>query len=129
LGGATGFAALRRALKANGIGIIVDVVPNHMAIAVRERLNAAVWSILREGRRSPFATWFDIDWDAEGGRILMPVLDGPIEKNVDKLVLGQHGRAFELRYLDHRFPVAPGTGKLPMPEFLEAQHYRLADWR
>ena len=44
-----GFAALRKALAAAGIGIVVDVVPNHMAIPVPEYLNKALWSVLCEG--------------------------------------------------------------------------------
>ena len=85
LGGARGFAALSRAFAKAGVGIIVDVVPNHMAIPVPEYQNGALWSVLREGRESAFARWFDIDWDAEGDRILMPVLDGPLEENLEHL--------------------------------------------
>jgi (1->4)-alpha-D-glucan 1-alpha-D-glucosylmutase len=129
LGGPKGFVALRRALRARGVGIVVDVVPNHMAIAVPEWLNPAVWSVLREGQASPFASWFDIDWDAEGGRVLMPVLDGPLEDNLERLALVERKGEPEVQHGDHRFPVAEGTAGLPMAELLEAQHYRLADWR
>jgi (1->4)-alpha-D-glucan 1-alpha-D-glucosylmutase len=133
LGGAKGFAALRKAFAAAGIGIIVDVVPNHMAIPVPEYLNKALWSVLGEGQQSSHAAWFDIDWDAEDGRILMPVLDGPLEENLDKLLVVERARKPELAYFDHRFPLAAGTAALAvengMPALLEAQHYRLADWR
>jgi (1->4)-alpha-D-glucan 1-alpha-D-glucosylmutase len=127
LGGTAGFTRLHKALSRKGIGIIVDVVPNHMAIAVPESLNAALWSVLLEGRGSPFAHWFDIDWDAEDGRILMPVLDGPLEDNLSKLEVAPREQV--LRYFDHRFPLAAATAGLPLTELLDAQHYRLADWR
>jgi (1->4)-alpha-D-glucan 1-alpha-D-glucosylmutase len=135
LGGASGFAALRKAFAAAGIGIIVDVVPNHMAIPVPEYLNSALWSVLSEGQHSSHAAWFDIDWDAEGGRILMPVLDGPLDENLDKLLIVERADKPELAYFDHRFPLAAGTAALAVGDhsnlrkLLDAQHYRLADWR
>jgi len=134
LGGARGFDALRKAFAAAGIGIIVDVVPNHMAIPVPEYLNKALWSVLSEGQQSSHAAWFDIDWDAEGSRILMPVLDGPLEENLDKLLIVKRAGKPELAYFDHRFPLAAGTAlavgsQLDMRGLLDAQHYRLADWR
>jgi (1->4)-alpha-D-glucan 1-alpha-D-glucosylmutase len=130
LGGAKGYRALRAALRANGVGVIVDVVPNHMAVPVPESLNPALWSVLREGRESPFASWFDIDWDAEGGRILMPVLDGPLDENLARLTVADG----QLHYFDHRFPLAKGTAPrkgavVDVRALLERQHYRLADWR
>jgi (1->4)-alpha-D-glucan 1-alpha-D-glucosylmutase len=129
LGGARAFSALSRAFQKVGVGIIVDVVPNHMAIPVPEYQNGALWSVLREGRGSAFARWFDIDWDAEGNRILMPILEGPLEENLDHLSLVARGGETELAYFDHRFPLAAGTATLTMPELVEAQHYRLANWR
>ena len=133
LGGARGFAALRKTFAAAGIGIIVDVVPNHMAIPVPEYLNKTLWSVLSRGQLSPNASWFDIDWDAEGGRILMPVLDGPLEENLDQLHVVTRAGKLELAYFDHRFPLAAGTPAVAvengMPALLDVQHYRLADWR
>ena len=133
LGGARGFAALHKAFAAVGVGVIIDVVPNHMAIPVPEYLNKALWSVLSQGRQSPNASWFDIDWDTEGGRILMPILDGPLEDNLDKLHIVTRAGKLELAYFDHRFPLAPGTPALAaedgMQALLDAQHYRLADWR
>jgi len=133
LGGARGFAALHKAFAAVGVGVIIDVVPNHMAIPVPEYLNKALWSVLGQGRRSPNASWFDINWDTEGGRILMPILDGPLEDNLDKLHIVTRAGKLELAYFDHRFPLAPGTPALAaedgMQALLDAQHYRLADWR
>lgn len=133
LGGARGFAALRKAFAIAGVGIIVDVVPNHMAIPVPEYQNKVLWSVLSGGPQSSHAGWFDIDWDAEDGRILMPVLDGALEENLDKLHVVTRAGKLELAYFDHRFPLAAGTPALAvedgMAALLDAQHYRLADWR
>ncbi|HEU5143555.1 MAG TPA: malto-oligosyltrehalose synthase [Dermatophilaceae bacterium] len=131
LGGEEGFSALVAAAHANGLGIVVDVVPNHMTTPTPLSRNAALWSVLREGRESPYATWFDIDWDVQGGRILMPVLGGTLDSIVaaGRLAVGDHAGETVVRYFDHVFPVAPGTERMPLGELLEAQHYRLADWR
>jgi (1->4)-alpha-D-glucan 1-alpha-D-glucosylmutase len=130
LGGVEGFETLSKALANRGVGIIVDVVPNHMAVSTPESLNSALWSVLLEGRQSSYATWFDIDWSRHGGRILMPVLDGELADNLANLALetGPDG-ATVLTYFDHRFPVDPVTTSLGLAELVEAQHYLLADWR
>jgi (1->4)-alpha-D-glucan 1-alpha-D-glucosylmutase len=130
LGGGRAFTTLVRALRAHGIGVVLDIVPNHMAIPVPETLNRALWSVLRDGQASEFASWFDIDWDAGDGRVVLPVLDGPLEQNLSRLsVERRRGEAVAVCYFEHRFPLAEGTGERPLPELLDAQHYRLADWR
>ena len=53
LGGADGFSAMVSTLRQHGLGVIVDVVPNHMAIPTPERLNGRLWTVLRDGRESP----------------------------------------------------------------------------
>ena len=60
-------AARRPPCREAGLGIIVDVVPNHMTVPEPTHLNAPFWSVLRDGRRSPYAGWFDVDWVAEDG--------------------------------------------------------------
>lgn len=129
LGGERGFATLVKTLHTHGIGVVVDIVPNHMAIPEPESLNQALWSVLREGRTSAFARWFDIDWDAADGRLVLPILDGSLPDNLPKLHLEQRAGESVLRYFDHSFPLADGTESLPLEQLLEAQHYRLADWR
>ena len=62
----------------HGIGIVADVVPNHMGIPAPEYLNRHLWSVLRGGRDSPHAHWFDIDWAAGGGQLLLPILARPL---------------------------------------------------
>jgi (1->4)-alpha-D-glucan 1-alpha-D-glucosylmutase len=131
LGGEDGFRALVAAAHAEGLGIVVDVVPNHMTTPTPLSRNAALWSVLREGRESPYAAWFDVDWEAQGGRLLMPVLGGPLSAVLaaGELSLGEHEGEPVVRYFDHVFPVSPGTERRPLGELLDAQHYRLADWR
>lgn len=128
-GGADGLRALSEAAHAAGMGVLVDIVPNHMGIAT-PRQNPWWWSLLREGRESRYAEAFDVDWDAGGGRIRLPLLgDGDGEDGELKLVAGPGG--FELHYYDHHLPVAPGTardGDDPLAVH-DRQHYQLVNWR
>lgn len=99
----------------------MDIVPNHAGVA-RPAANPAWWDVLRAGRDSAYADWFDIDWDR--GRLLLPVLaDAPDALDDLKLVDG------ELRYHEHRFPLADGTGDGTPREVHDRQHYELVDWR
>ncbi|MEU6843252.1 malto-oligosyltrehalose synthase [Streptomyces sp. NPDC046716] len=123
LGGEEGLRALARAAHAHGLGLVVDIVPNHMAAVAR--LNHALWDVLRDGPSSPFARWFDIDWEAQGGRVLLPVLGAPVGDELPRLTVDGD----VLRYYDHAFPLRPGTQSLPLQELLDAQWYRLAWWR
>ncbi|MFC5252073.1 malto-oligosyltrehalose synthase [Streptomyces nigrescens] len=126
LGGETGLRALAATARSHGLGLIVDLVPNHMAVPEPMSLNGPLWQVLRDGPESPYARWFDIDWDAgHGGRLLLPVLGGRI---------GEELRHFRvegevLRYHGHAFPLRPGTEKLPPARLLDAQWYRLGWWR
>ncbi|GHJ16348.1 malto-oligosyltrehalose synthase [Micromonospora sp. AKA38] len=121
LGGEAGRQRLVRALRAAGLGLVVDIVPNHAGVA-RPAANPAWWDVLRAGRDSAYADWFDIDWDR--GRLLLPVLaDAPDALDDLKLVDG------ELRYHEHRFPIADGTGDGTPREVHDRQHYELVDWR
>jgi len=148
LGGEEGLRRLVAALHAHNIGAIADVVPNHMGMPVPETGNLALWSVLRDGPDSPYAAWFDIDWTAQDGAVLLPVLGrrigqcvragelrvdaspGPDVPEVAKKVGAEPaGRGAVLRYFDHVFPLRPGTEHLPLAELLDAQHYRLAHWR
>jgi malto-oligosyltrehalose synthase len=131
LGGEDGFRAMAGVLREHGIGIVVDIVPNHMAIPAPENLNRPLWSVLCAGRESPFAHWFDIDWTVHQGRMLLPILAGPPDLFHDDLVVDPDGPegAPVLRYFDHVLPLWPGTARLPLAGLLESQHYKLADWR
>jgi (1->4)-alpha-D-glucan 1-alpha-D-glucosylmutase len=135
LGGETGFRAMVAALRGHGLGVVVDVVPNHMAIPRPEALNRQLWSVLAGGPGSEFAHWFDVDWAAGGGRFLLPILAGPVAACLADLRLDPAGDPASrtpgpvLRYLDHLLPVRDGTAHLPLAGLLAAQHYRLAPWQ
>ena len=110
------------------MGVLVDIVPNHMGVATpaRERL---VVGPARPGRASAHADAFDVDWDVGKGRVLIPVLgdddlldDGRI---AHLSVVGE-----ELRYHDHRFPLAPGRRRPATARHVhDRQHYELVAWR
>ncbi len=130
-GGTAGFAQLTAALRAVGLGAVADVVPNHMAVPTPARLNAALWSVLRDGPGSPYASWFDVDWTTESRALLMPVLGNRIGAVLadGELVVDKSGDEPVLRYVDHEFPLRPGTEQLPLKELVDRQWYRLAWWR
>lgn len=126
-GGADGLERFSAAARAAGLGVIADVVPNHVGIATPE-LNPWWWDVLTHGRDSQHAAAFDIDWEAGGGRIRLPVLG---EDDAARPDLGLRIEDGALRYYDHRFPIAPGTaddGASPA-EVHARQHYELVDWR
>ena len=132
LGGESGFRAMAARLRAAGLGIVLDIVPNHMAFPRRASLNRQLWSVLRDGPESGYANWFDIDWAAGGGRMALPVLAGPPASCLHDLVVdpggGPDGEPV-LRYFERELPLRRGTAALPLPDLLDAQHYRLASWR
>jgi (1->4)-alpha-D-glucan 1-alpha-D-glucosylmutase len=131
LGGDEGWAELAAACRTHGLGLVVDVVPNHMAVPTPERLNAALWDVLRNGRDAEHAEWFDIDWDSQDGRLLMPVLGDQLDACIRRGELQVDAEAGLLRYFDHEFPLAPGTESSAdgVAAVHERQHYRLAHWR
>jgi (1->4)-alpha-D-glucan 1-alpha-D-glucosylmutase len=123
LGGEEGLRALSRTAREHGLGLVADIVPNHMAMSPRH--NHALWEVLREGPRSRYARWFDIDWEAQGGQVLLPVLGGPVGEVLDQFRVDGD----VLRYHDHAFPLREGTADLPLPQLLDAQWYRPVWWR
>jgi (1->4)-alpha-D-glucan 1-alpha-D-glucosylmutase len=122
-GGDAGLAALAQACHAAGLGLVVDIVPNHMGVAAPAE-NHAWWDVLRLGRKSPFARWFDIDWRINDGRILIPVLGDDADPVTDLSVEGG-----ELHYFEHRYPIAPGTGEGSTAAVHDRQHYQLVSYR
>ena len=133
LGGEAGFRRLVDAAHEAGLGLVVDVVPNHMATPVPVSLSQPQWSVLREGRASPYAHWFDIDWDALEGKVLWPVLGSSLEETLaaGELTLDRVGGEDVVRYFDHVLPLSPGSDarRMPVGSLLAHQHYRLASWR
>ena len=130
LGGDSGLDRLSEALRSHAMGLIIDIVPNHMA-AVAE--NPWWWDVLRAGRASRYADHFDIEWDDSDaelqGKVLLPVLGDKFEACLERgeIKLGEDGKV--IRYFDHRFPVDPRTWGQDLPRLLQNQNYVLAFWR
>jgi (1->4)-alpha-D-glucan 1-alpha-D-glucosylmutase len=113
LGGEPGLRALVAGLRERGMGLIVDIVPNHMAVGGAD--NPAWLDLLEWGRASRHAGFFDIDWEvpdpALRHRVLAPFLGRPYG---EALAAGElrpgfdpeRGR-FHVDYFEHRFPLAP----------------------
>jgi malto-oligosyltrehalose synthase len=72
LGGEQGFRAMVAAFREAGLKVIVDIVPNHMAVPEPIELNRPLAAVRRDGPASPYARWFDVDWAAGDGRIVLP---------------------------------------------------------
>ncbi|MEO8716206.1 MAG: alpha-amylase family glycosyl hydrolase, partial [Acetobacteraceae bacterium] len=135
LGGEDGFRRMVAALRAENLGLIVDIVPNHMAIGA-----ANPWwqDVLRHGRASAHGDVFDIDWyngnPLLDGKVLLPVLGAPYGEALADISIAPGP---ELRYFDNRFPIRPedeaqangAEGRAQLHLLLERQHYRLAFWR
>lgn len=75
-GGEPAFRRLAQEARRAGMGILLDIVPNHMAT---DPTNGWWWDVLTRGRSSPWARWFDIDWQAPAlpGKVLLPFLERP----------------------------------------------------
>lgn len=155
LGGEAALMALSQALRVHGMGIILDIVPNHMAVHPG---NAWWWDVLRLGAASPYARWFDIDWQSADpslrGKVLAPFLPEPYGSCLNngdiELVFDEQGHGAEIQACGMRYPIAPDTLRIPgmdgavarkhydgrqpdgrqrLHALLERQNYRLAWWR
>ncbi|GAA3740821.1 malto-oligosyltrehalose synthase [Salinactinospora qingdaonensis] len=127
LGGEPARRELAATLSGHGMGLVVDIVPNHMSVAV-PAANPWWWDVLRHGPQSPYARFFDIDFEA--GPLLVPVLaddgDGGAAALAELSLDGE-----QLAYHEHRFPLAPGTRHSgdDADAVHQRQHYRLVSWR
>jgi (1->4)-alpha-D-glucan 1-alpha-D-glucosylmutase len=127
LGSEADFRHLAASLRARGMGLLLDIVPNHVAASAA---NQWWMDVLENGPASPCAPYFDIDWQAKGGvarpgTLLLPVLGDPLAEVLARgeltVALGADG--FSFRYYEHRFPLSlrsyaalltlrrPGAGK------------------
>jgi (1->4)-alpha-D-glucan 1-alpha-D-glucosylmutase len=157
LGGEEGHARFCRTLGENGLGQVLDIVPNHMAIT--ERRNVWWWDVLENGPASRYADYFDVDWDPPQARlrntILLPILGDHYGRVLEagELKLVRRGDKLEIHYHEHQMPVAPRsldtlTGQTAedldaldvivaeinadpdrLDELLSRQNYRPAFWR
>jgi len=151
LGGEAGFRAFVAALRRAGLGLIVDIVPNHMAVGSAD--NPWWTDLLRHGQSSRYADFFDVDWDTADadlrGKVLAPFLGRPYGEALDA---GEIRLAYAtpdtpvIRYYDSEFPIDPAdyahiteaglesfdpanpSGRAQLHQLLERQHYRLAWW-
>ncbi|HEY3085839.1 MAG TPA: malto-oligosyltrehalose synthase [Candidatus Dormibacteraeota bacterium] len=144
LGGEAAFKTLSEAVRAASIGLVVDIVPNHMA--TEGRANPWWWDLLSHGLSSRYADYFDIDWRGAAatlhGKILLGVLDDRYGRELENgsLALEREGHDTVVRYHDRSFPISPGSFDVEEiddiardPDALDAvlqrQPYRLAYWR
>ncbi|HCW21768.1 MAG TPA: malto-oligosyltrehalose synthase, partial [Achromobacter sp.] len=152
LGGEPALRRLAAAARSLGLGLIADIVPNHMAA---HPSNAWWADVLRLGPRSPHARAFDIDWrpadPALRGKVLLPVLPEPYGQCLQAggIRLIHDSDAYVVAVGDLHLPIAPGfaadtddaaavcaaydahaaDGRARLHDLLERQHYRLAWWR
>jgi (1->4)-alpha-D-glucan 1-alpha-D-glucosylmutase len=139
LGGESGFRELATALKARDIGLIVDIVPNHMAVGKAD--NSWWLDLLRCGPASAYAKTFDIDWDSPGfeGKVVAPFLDGAPKDLIERgtLRLEIAGGVWAFGYFDHRFPLRDqdqdtdwsAASHADLRDLLQHQHFALLNWR
>ncbi|HEY2065017.1 MAG TPA: malto-oligosyltrehalose synthase [Gemmatimonadaceae bacterium] len=158
LGGDDAFIALANEVHAHDMGIVLDIVPNHMGIGPTN----PYWDdVLAHGRSSRYASWFDVEWRAPtrrlAGKVLLPVLGDTLDAVLarDELTLDVSDQGVRVRYFDHHFPLDPATlppelelamrdpwardvvrdwdkgaeGREKLRALLDAQHYELGFWR
>ncbi|NYT45246.1 malto-oligosyltrehalose synthase [Alcaligenaceae bacterium] len=155
LGGIAALRALVDVVRSHGMGLLLDIVPNHMAT---HSSNAWWWDVLRHGRLSRYADSFDIDWHTPQpglrGKVLAPFLAKPYGESLADgsiaVVLEQTEGVPQIEASGARYPIAPDSmrvagldaqmaaryydgstedGRQRLHELLEKQHYRLAWWR
>ena len=151
LGGEGEFRRFVHALRRHEMGVIVDIVPNHMAV---DGHNTWWMDVLAHGRNSRYAKFFDIDWTPNDpqlrGKVLLPILGRPYGEALaaGEITLRRDDEQKHwIRYFDHAFPCsvdaddelrgdspeafnsANEAGRARLHKLLERQHYRLAWWR
>ncbi len=130
IGTAEEFDRLIATLRGHAMGLVVDVVPNHMGVGSD---NAWWMSVLEHGRASPWADFFDIDWhpgkEALRGKLLLPILEDQYGAVLDRglLRLQFDERAGELwvAYHEHRLPLDPATYPIVLGYAVERLEARL----
>src|SRR5690606_25313352 len=107
------FQAFAEALGSHGMGLMMDIVPNHMGID--DPHNAWWQDVLENGMSSHYAKYFDIDWDPPKEnlkqKVLLPFLGDQYGKVLEnqELQLIFDDQRFQIAYYERRFPVAPRT--------------------
>jgi (1->4)-alpha-D-glucan 1-alpha-D-glucosylmutase len=140
VGGEAALHTLAEEARRHDMGILLDIVPNHMAASVH---NPWWRHVLEHGQRSQFARFFDIDWGTGDAprRLRLPILGDTLDRVVeqDEIEIDVENR--EAVYYDTRLPLAAGTVRRHAAQLagadrraavlaiLEQQHYELAFWR
>ncbi len=152
LGGEDGLRALARTARDHGLGLIADLVPNHVGTSPDTPL---WWKLLAEGQSGEAGRWFDVDWDpplpGATGKVILPVLDLPYGDALiaGAITLAGHRGVPCVAVGEQRLPLSAAAlqaleraggpsamGGSPgdrstwgrMHSLLEMQHYRLVDW-
>jgi (1->4)-alpha-D-glucan 1-alpha-D-glucosylmutase len=127
LGGAEAHARFHNALGENGLGQVLDIVPNHMALG---RENRYWWDVLENGSSSRYASFFDIDWQPQEERlrnkVLVPVLGDQYGRVLEQggIVVARAGSTFQVECAGQTLPVNPSS----LPAFLaRAAEYAKSD--
>ena len=111
LGGEAAFERLSNALRKHELGLLLDIVPNHMAIGGKD--NRWWWDVLGNGQSSRYAPYFDVEWMPPESKlhhmVMLPVLGDHYGRILDagEIHIERHGGAFTVHYHDHVFPIAP----------------------
>lgn len=131
LGGEEAFAALAAELAANGMGLLLDIVPNHMGIGHPSNL----WwmDVLENGAGSIYANHFDIDWSPVNphlrDKVLLPCLGDQYGAVLEsgQIRLAYEGGAFFLYYYETKLPVAPRTYPMVLQDVAQSAAKILGD--
>jgi (1->4)-alpha-D-glucan 1-alpha-D-glucosylmutase len=111
LGGEEGHRRYCEALDRSGLGQVLDIVPNHMAISGPE--NPWWLDVLENGPSSRYAPYFDVDWDPPEtylrDQVLLPILGDHYGEVLEAggISIGRRDGELVLCYEDHRLPIAP----------------------
>jgi (1->4)-alpha-D-glucan 1-alpha-D-glucosylmutase len=110
IGGEEGHQRFCGRLAELGLGQVLDIVPNHMAIGPR---NQYWWDVLENGPSSRFATWFDIDWHSSEvklqNKVLIPVLGDQYGRvlGAGQILIERENESLRVRYMENLYPLAP----------------------
>jgi len=111
LGGEAAFERLSTTLRAHDLGLLLDIVPNHMAIGGKD--NVWWWDVLENGQSSRYAPYFDVEWMPPESKlhhmVMLPVLGDHYGRILDAglIHIERHDGAFTVHYQEHVFPIAP----------------------
>ena len=131
IGGEQGHAQFCDTLRALDMGQVLDIVPNHMATGPENRY---WWDVLENGTSSRYASWFDVDWNSAEvklqNKVLIPVLGEQYGRalSANQIVIHYEGESFQVRYMDHRYPLAPRSLALPLALAAKLIHVPMLDF-